>query len=389
MMKDKLNKLANISIKYKLLIIVLVSIIIAIFNFIYYNYQTLKLPESERVYSLDLKSIETSGTKYKNGKLYTSNDSTINLNISDKFVKKIVINYESTDRYKIKYEGQTGNKYGLYYDFIGEDTCFSELGICGMKFNNKINDMKLKINQDNVIISEIKVVNSIDFNLASFIFWFIGINLILCIFFFKDHFSNNKHILIFITCMSVGTIFLFATHNMTSIALDDDSHYKYYSTFIVDDTKISKSDYFLGYYIITFHNIDTPEEKDAYQEFIDENDDNYIDTINYKTNLLKSSKLNYIPIASLMKIASVLSIPKNTTLILCRVFQLLLYSFVIAYAVKLIPTHKNLLMVIALFPQTLFLTTSFNYDPTVTAFTLLAFSAFVNEYNAKTERIKP
>ena len=99
MMKDKLNKLANINIKYKLLIIVLVSIIIAIFNFIYYNYQTLKLPESERVYSLDLKSIETSGAKYKNGKLYTSNDSTINLNISDKFVKKIIINSYKIRKY--------------------------------------------------------------------------------------------------------------------------------------------------------------------------------------------------------------------------------------------------------------------------------------------------
>lgn len=389
-MKDIYKKMCNLKISQKIIIALIVTFLISIFNFFYYNYQILKLPKSERNYTLNLEKLELTNAEYKDGKIYTtSNQAIIDLNLHDKYVKKLVITYDNDNSFNIVYSGQVANNYGLYKDnSTYEETCYNEFNVCGTKFNKRINDMKLQINRENISISDIKVINSIEFNFVTFIFWTIGINLLLLILFNSKYFSKNKHILTFIMSISIGAIFLAVTHNIPATALDGQIHYYNYASFLVESDKMSVSDYYNSNAVINFYNINTSEERKAFKKFIDDNGDKYIYTLNNVTNIFKTNKLNYLPIGTVMKINDILGVPKSLSVFMCRFVQLLIYCLVISFAVKKIPTHKNLLMVIAILPQSLFLASSFSYDPTVTAFTLLSFAAFVDEYHNKDRKIK-
>ena len=314
-MKDIYKKLSNLKPSQKIILAFIITFLIAIMNFFYYNYQILKLPKSERNYTLKLDELNLTGADYKDNKIYTtSNNAEIDLNLQDKYIKKIIVTYDNGENFNIVYNGQIANNYGLYNEKISNETCYNELDVCGLKINRKINGMKLQIDKENINISKIIVVNNIEFNVITFIFWTIGINLIVFIVLNKKYLSKNKHILTFVMCLSIGTIFLTCCHNMPATTLDGQIHYNNFASLIIDNDKMSVSDYYNSNVIINFYGIDTSEEKEAYTNFNDDNSDNYISSINDGSKVFRTNKITYFPIALFMNVCDSLGLSKSLSI---------------------------------------------------------------------------
>ncbi len=381
-----LKKIQNMKVKCKILLFVIVTLCIAGMNFICYNYRVFKLPQNDRNYTIDFNDIKYKGFELKNNTLIqTSDKATIKLNLKQKYLRDIIIDYDASDEIHVQYTGQESNAYGFMEDYEDEDVCYDFLNHCGLHLNNKVSTLQMKFEGKDIEIHQIKVEAPIYFNWSTFIFFFIGIHLLLFLFFEGARFKEKKHILFLICALSIGAIFLCSTHNVTSISFDDEMHYRN-SLGLLRGTKQSTTDNHLSSYL-AFKTFDTSIERQDYQDYLNQHDKELLYT-NNNSDIFSPTKLVYLPYALAMKVASLIGCDKMTCFFFARVVSLILYCFVFALAIKIIPNYKNLLMVIGLLPQSLYLASNFSYDPTVIAFTTLAFAIFYYEYHHKNEKLQ-
>lgn len=383
------DKIENLKIYQKLLIVCLLTIGIAIFNFIYYNYQSLKLNADQRIYEVDINKLNIEGILKKDKQLVTiTENSKITINFNTSYIRNLIINYKTTNDFNINYDLEKGNNYGLLKNVTESDKCYSFNNQCSININGKVGQMTLNLNQKDVTITSIKVDNQLYFNWITFLFWTITLNAICCTIMFKSFWFKKMHLFTAFLCLSFGFILLISTHNITSTTLDDDTHYYNVASIKYNDKYISKADYYLKNNILQFEYEDTKAEKKDAQTFLQsiENQDSSLEKEN--KNIFSTSKICYLPMGIALKVFSILGLNNTTSFFLARVIQLIIYTITISLAVKIMPNHKLLTMIIGIIPQSLFLATNYSYDPTVTAFLLLSFSAFANEYYHKNEKIK-
>jgi uncharacterized membrane protein len=380
-----LTKIENFKLSTKLIILIVTIILIAILNFIYYNYQSLKLPANERLYVIDLSdSSEEYFGKTNSGINTNSENSTITWNQENKYIRNLIINYETKSDFDITLSGEFANNYGIFNNSETSKQCYSYVNRCGFAINNKTGTLNLTINKENVIIKSITVDNSLYFNYSTYIFWTICICSIMVIFMFSNLFFKKIHLLTFMLCISFGIMLVVTEHNMTSISMDDDTHYYVASGL---KTSYSDADVSFHYYSTKFYNLQTKFERNDYRKYLNNVASKKTYDYTQSNNLFSTSKICYLPFAIILRITSNIGVDFTISFLLARLANLLIYSLAVMFAVKLMPTLKIFTMLIALLPQSVFLATNFSYDPTVTAFLLLAFAAFMKEYNNKTEKI--
>lgn len=378
-----IEKLENIKLKNKLVIITGLIVLIAIFNFLFYNYETLKLPKEQRYYTIafnDDMSVDSELVK----EVYIEDDNTnILLNLNNKYVNDFLISYDSDETFDFYLTGEMGNYYKVLSEQSLESNCKSFINDCGISIEKNMQNVTLSVNKS-VKLNKITIDNKVYFNFKTFFFWVITIISITSIFLFNKSFYKNKHYLALLLCLSIGSILLITEHNMTGSAADDHIHF---SNINMISKEKSSADTLLENLKVTFAGQDTRVERKAVQNYLNEESKNkfkYSDLY----SLLVYSRINYLPMALTKFFCTKIGFNFTTTLIITRIIHLLIYSFIIMLAVKIIPTLKNFTLMIGVLPQSLFLATNFSYDPTVSAFFILAFAAFVNEYHNRKEKIK-
>ncbi len=369
-----LNWLENLKLYKKIIIILFSLLMVAFLNYFYYNYQTLKLPENEKFYEVSY-----------NQEKEEEDTMTVSFDLENKYAKYIIIEYQTTSEndFTVSLTGNSSNTYGDLEDTKYTDYCYSFLHKCGFYLHKKIGAEELTFSQKNVEILSITVDNTSSFNWVSFTFWGVWVTLILVLFLFKSVWFKKLHLLAFLLCISIGTVFLVCCHNITSTTFDDETHFNRVNTFITH----SKSDSELESRLVIFNYLRTPQEKKEYQEYLNQKSTEVIED-NTNTNLFRLCNINYLPMAITVKVANTIGLSYTTSFFLGRVVNLLIYSIVIMFTVKIMPCYKLLTLLIGILPQSIFLASNYSYDPTVTAFSLLAFSVFAKEYHYKDKKIE-
>lgn len=387
-----INKIDNLHISIKIVIMVIILAFIALINFAFYNYQALKLTKEQKgITSVNLANVTNNSFEKKDSYLISKeNEATLSINFNYKYVRNLIIEYETENIFKMDMESERANEYGIYKEYTKDATCYNFLNRTAFPFNQKVGNVKLTFGSKDVTIKSIKVDNSIYFNWRTFGFWAIIVELILLIILFKNILFAKLHILSFILCFSLGAVFLICTHNTTSTTLDDDTHYARYNS-LKSSNFYSVSDYYMENVIAPFSHQDTNIEIKDYQQFLDDgsnkyyfskDDDGYNKRVNF-LNLLEPGMLNYLPTSILLKVLSFFKIKYTTKVFIVRLMKLMIYSLVIAISIKIIPIYKLLVLLIGLIPQSLFLAVNFSYDPVVNMFLILAISIFIKEYHEK------
>lgn len=373
-MKKFLEKIENLKLYKKVIILVLALTLIAIVNYFYYNLETLNLPKEERYYDV------TFSTEHKD-----ENGLEIHFDLENKYVKDLIVEYETTanEDFIVSLQGEGTNEYNNAQDIEYKDYCYSFLHKCGFALDKKIGAEKLEFDKGNIEILAIHVDNTVSFNWMTFTFWGIWISLILLLFLFRPFWIKKIHLLALLLCISIGSVFLVCTHNMTSTTFDDETHFNRVNTF----TEHSLADSQLESRLVIFSYLRTSQEKKEYQDFLNEKAYEYTEE-KESFNLFHPNHINYLPMALTVKLARTVGFNYTASFFLGRIVNLLIYSFVIMFAVKIMPCYKLLTLLLGILPQSLYLASNYNYDPTVTAFSLLAFSAFAKEYHFKEKKIE-
>lgn len=395
--------LEKLKLSQKISVLLITTIFIAIGNFYFFNSQSFQIPKEERIYSIDLNAIETNNLINENGILISeSSNAKLKLNFRNNYVRYLIIYCNSNSNFNMSLTGKYKNEFGVVRDvdsitktsstqknvLISEKNVEQE-GISVMKLgafnlNDEVQELSLNIDKENVEITNIVVDNSVYFNWDTFVFYAILINMILIILMFNTLLFKNIHILAFALCISIGSIFIIVGHNIPSVAMDGHSHYINYK---ILDNQVSLSDYYLENNLIDFVSIDTKIEKKEFNRLMNQNSKNIIEVRNNQWNIFNIGNIVKFPEAIALKLARVLNLPYNTCNVFARVVHLLIYAIIIMYAVKIMPTFKVLTMIMALLPQNLFLATNFNRDTSITAFLLLSFAIFLNEYYHKEKKL--
>ncbi|HIT89722.1 MAG TPA: DUF2142 domain-containing protein [Candidatus Merdenecus merdavium] len=94
-------------------------------------------------------------------------------------------------------------------------------------------------------------------------------------------------------------------------------------------------------------------------------------------NLVQHTGVGYLPQVITLCIAMLFHLPFGLVFLIGRVGNLLMYVFVLYFAIKKIPIGKRILAGISLLPTPLFLTVVYAYDPMVYAFTALGLAYII------------
>lgn len=111
---------------------------------------------------------------------------------------------------------------------------------------------------------------------------------------------------------------------------------------------------------------------------------NRADTVSatYDINSFVASvtSVGYIPSAIGLWLGRLLRLPFTMTFLMGKIANLLFYSLVSYFAIRIIPVKKRLLLVLSLMPTTVFMAANYAYDPWVISLTHFALALFLREY---------
>lgn len=107
----------------------------------------------------------------------------------------------------------------------------------------------------------------------------------------------------------------------------------------------------------------------------------------FSSDVLSINIIGYIPSALGLWLGRLFHLPFVVKYALGRVFNLLSYCLVSYFAIRIIPTKKVLLSVLALIPTSIYMAANYSYDPWVISFTFLAVSLFVRGFLSKNDEV--
>lgn len=373
----------------KLILLYIVTLVILVFvNYLFSNYQLLKQTSENRgIIPIKDDVIEYNNFNKENGKL-KSNSSKSSITITlNRYVNKFVYKYHSNNDINVTGKINYFNKNGLLKEKRISYTNSNKIDISSEVINKNVNTITLNFNQKNIEISEVKIDNKLNFNIYSYVFLSVLFFDLYLIFFKRKFFSKNIEKGFLLIALTIGGLFILLVPPFIGVAPDDQIHFEnVYNISMNKEEKSNKA--FKSYSILNyaFINYNTYEERNA---AIKKANQEYNNKINEKRtiNYVDFKKLNYLPVGIVMKISKALNCPFIVTVLVGRFTYLFIYSFIIYFAIKIIPVHKCLVAFIGLLPSTLFLSSQYSYDNIVNSFMILSISIFIYEMYNRDKKI--
>ena len=234
---------------------------------------------------------------------------------------------------------------------------------------------------------------------SSFIFFFAASLSLLAIFACRGDVASHPERPFLVVSLLVGVCISLSMPAVGVVSWDDETHYKRsLALSYVVDSEYTDADMVLITPLAPSESVDkvyagpswdgswSASRLYAYNKQLDEL---YKDGPTYATSGFETappatsnasySTLGYIPSAIGLWLGRLLHLPFALIAFMGRLFNLLSYSIVCYFAIKVIPVKKNLLAAVALLPTSLFLASNYSYDPWVTSFLLLAVALVTRE----------
>ena len=244
-----------------------------------------------------------------------------------------------------------------------------------------------------IYISKAYVKNVPEFNIYRAFTVFCASFLLIGAAVFSGVLIKNPHIAFFFICVLSG-LSMTAALPQNKVGNDEETHLQAVMDMASFPNEMHISDGVLNQLMVTdFNNPkaqpDTIEERKIYSE-------NLNGACNYKTgerspdfHTLPNRMPAYAASAIGVKAAKGLDAPWTCLIEAGRVMNLLMYAVIMTLAIRRIPCGKFIMMAVALFPQNLFLASTFSYDPFITAAIYLGLAYLMEEMLNPGRRINP
>ena len=327
------------------------------------------------IIGFNFKAITSSDEKFQDvtfSESHNGDETTLKLSTDNRYINKLIIEYQTSKdvNYSLNYSSS-----GLFND---EKTITFE-DIFDDSFNQSV--INLDCQPSNAIIVykqsktaqlEIKTItidNSFHFNIVRTISVFLSFILIFSLIcFYRNGFKTSKlHLYFAIVCSLLGAIIIISQPSATYFSFDDQIHFQN----IIDLFHVGHTTYSIGEYQLIDSNvsnsaghnsIDSIEEQRAQNELFNSGDSDFSKNVTFAPTY---NKIGYLPMAIGYHLARLVNLPFTACFKIGKIFNLLFYVLIMAYAIKTIKIGKRLLSVIALIPANIFLASQYSYDPAV------------------------
>ncbi len=365
----------------RVLIFLLCFPVAALSELAIFNFNVLRLSPSERVIS----DVDYSQCG--------SDNADICIDLDYKYVNKLVLNYTSKEDTRYKLDVEYSGSYGLdSQKTIGDDILSSKLPFSVTNLNDEIKSIKVHFDSKENIptITSIQVDNSFHFGWQRFCC--VSLVLILGVaffFFYRDGFKTEKlHIYFAVAASILGTIIIIAQPATTLYSPDDQIHYQRTIDWFWSNPKYTVGE-FASTDIGMANNIgrDAIFSAEEQAEQARQMDSRELSTATKAGNLYPTyDKVIYLPSAIGYYLAKSVGLPFSIYFRVGKLFGLLSYVLLIAYAIKILKFGKRILALLALIPSCIFIASQYSYDPIVFSGLAVFFAKVLNLIFDKKER---
>ena len=303
----------------------------------------------------------------------TNTQETIEINLDNERIDKLIINYQTQKDIKYSLSYITPDLYDSSSETIVTDIFDDSFTSSTTNINSTVSKIIITYdekNSSNIKINKIEKNNSFYFNFSRFIFIFlVFLLLVFIICFYKSGFENNKlHVYFAIICTILGIMAIIAQPNASFYSFDDQIHFQK-----TVDWFGGNIDYSTGEYNNTDLGIENATRRESINSL---NEQIELDNLFNNTNSTQPhsasrfpsyDKIPYLPMAIGYHSAKLFGLPFSICFVVGKLFNLLTYVLLMMYAIKIAKYGKHLLVVIALLPINIFLACQYSYDPLVLA----------------------
>lgn len=375
----------NKKVLVTIIITVLISILISFLGeLLFFNTKQI----THERYSEKLKIIEYDGFDIKNNEYISNKENAyIILEGNKKYINKLSFDYQSDYDFDLQY-----NIYSPYMEIEKNDKISNIINTTTRRINmDKVNKIKLVFSNKDIKVKNIIVSNKIRISYSRLLFIFVTTFTILLIIRFFPYFNKNIEKTFLLIGLSFGLLFILLTPVCLVTSSDDQVHF--HRMFTLLDGKKSKWTYAERYFnkleIDNFKKYQTDEDIGLYKKYLNNNHNkkSIIKVENIDSNI-DYQDIIYLPFSIGYKIARFLRFNFVNCIYFSKLCNLLVYLFLIYYAIKIIPVAKKLVFFIGLLPTNIYLASQFSYDATITAGVIISFAAFLNIRNNKKVDLK-
>lgn len=342
--------------------------------------------ESTKIYPVDINKLEVNGFDIENNQLISNKEKALfSYKINKQYIKKFQLNYHSMENveYKITIDGYDENGQKVKRKKGYSHSKYTNL--ISKNLNMIVEKITIEVNKKDVHLENIRIDNRISFCKVRYLFILLLIlSLIICINFYINK-DKRLYLLYFIISLLAGISFILVEPNLATITWDEAIHYNSTNEILKGKyAEVKESDL-----LITDHSISLPssdEERKNLSGAI-----NNLDTVvTYKlvgTNIIPYSRYVYVPAAIVRNIFSIFKLKPTLLLKIGKLINLLLFIFMMSYAIKLSKIGKRTLFILGLIPTTIFQAISYSADSLIIAGITLSMVIFINLVVDKEEKV--
>ena len=308
--------------------------------------------------------------KTSDGFEITEPNSYIILSTREDYTKKLQFDYKAEENFSFM----------IIYDNGDEIIQNSSKIINKLSRNIKTKSKKLKIKFDNnnkkLIVSNFTVNNKIFFSVERFFIVCVSLFVLLMLIVERKFFLKNLDKAFLIIAVPLGLAMLIGTPKFISLSWDDAIHYKNINQmFSFKNTKMSNAVRKImdtdRNHIFMFYN--TLEEKSLYYKYLNNIDKNTENTIVQSNNFgTFFNRIIYLPFFIGILIGRLFNFNIVDIFVLSKLINFFVYIFIMYKAIQLAKFEKRYVFMVGLLLSSIFLATSYSYDPLIISFLALA-----------------
>lgn len=193
----------------------------------------------------------------------------------------------------------------------------------------------------------------------------------------KEALCGRQEWVFVIVCLMLGSLLVFGI-GTNQVSYDEYVHAKsaYKLSF---GTRIEFTESALQMAGNLLPHFNNPEERELIEAYLDKNNDFSWADIGSQSRFVRSETRVYYPMAAGFFIGRNLYLGFAETVALAKMGNLLFYVLIVFFAIRLAGKYKNIVTLIALLPNNVFLAAALTYDAVLTSFLLLGMVLVLNE----------
>lgn len=380
--KNKQNWHIKLKWRQKWLILILTSVILGCgFEFIDTLFQQQKVKQfgttDETTLIPDDAVSVTGDIRYEDG-VWISSGGSLAIELPVQYINKIRYYYECPEAAKVAIKATCSNEYGIEEEITIEDSLILGAHNSIVNIRKKVSRIEIPLSAG-VRISELVILNNVDFNTYKALFFMAFCALFLFVFLFSDFVSQKIEYGFLFFGLTIGVLFI-ALQPPRGMSWDEHIHmYKCFDLFETGEISWSESEEYL--YVNQEKTEKAPflskDEKAIQIAYLNESADHI--TYSYERSGYSLGGTGYLFVASVMRIGKMLGLSFYNIYLLGKLANLLLYVVIMFLAIRITPICKKTLAVMGLMPTLMILATAYSYDTVVIGFISLGTALLIRE----------